>query len=61
MLLPLNTLSIPGDEVRCGHEGMRRGEQGSSGVQAVLRGASAGVPLVKEKGDVRPHGFVCVA
>ena len=51
MLLPLNTLSIPGDEVRCGHEGMRRGEQGSSGVQAVLRGASAGVPLVKEKGE----------
>jgi hypothetical protein len=57
MLLPLNMRSIPGDEVQCGYEGMKWGEQGSSGVQADLRGASAGVAIVKEKGNVRPDGF----
>ena len=34
------------------------GEQGSGSVQADLRGASAGVPLVKEKGHVRPDGLL---
>ena len=41
----------------CGYEGMKRGEQDSGGVQADLRRASAGVLFVKEKGNVRPHGF----
>ena len=36
---------------------MRRGEQGSGDVQADLRRASAGVLFVKEKGNVRAHGF----
>src|SRR6266699_3227452 len=53
----LNMRWIPGDVGWCGYEGMKRGEQGSGGVQAVLRGASAGVALVKEKGNVRPRGF----
>ena len=61
MLPPLSMRWRPGDEVRCGYEAMRRGEQGWGDVQADLRRASVGLSHVKEKGNVRPDGFLRVA
>ncbi len=49
--------SIPGDEGWYGYERTRRGEQDLRGVQADLRGASAGLLFVKEKSHVRPESF----